>query len=110
MKDLIPRKVKLGRLTWTVRIVPAEVLEKVASECFAKPTEIYGLCVKDDQAIYLLEDLSDVDMVDTLTHELIHALEYTYGFKVPHDKVNKLGTHGGRLLYDNFIRRRNFKD
>ena len=58
------RKLKIGAHTFTVKIEDSGLLEDGS----------HGICKYDDNTIAVSSDLSDSQMVKTLWHEILHAL------------------------------------
>lgn len=104
MKDFIPKSIRIGKDAWKVKFTGEDGMDALAEE-HGFTGELEGVCLYERQEIYLLDTLSGVDLIDAFTHELLHALHHTYDFKMPHSLVYALGTHGGRLVYDNFLKK-----
>lgn len=104
MRDFIPPSIKIGGANWKVCFVDDAGMDALA-EAHGFSGELEGVCLYKKRLIYLLETLSGVDLIDTFVHELLHALHHTYDFKMPHSLVYALGTHGGRLVFDNFLKK-----
>lgn len=104
MREFVPKSIRIGKDTWKIRFTDEGGMDALAEE-HGFSGELEGLCLFEKRLICLLDSLSGVELIDAFVHELLHALHYTYDFKMPHSLVYALGTHGGRLVYDNFLKR-----
>ena len=50
----------------------------------------YGLCYFDLKEIHISCGLSPVELMDTVTHEILHAIAHENDFELKHDIINVL--------------------
>jgi hypothetical protein len=53
-------------------------------------TDCLGECRFEAKQIALLKGRSDAETFETLIHEVLHAIEYEYGVKLPHKSIYAL--------------------
>ncbi len=87
MKTKVPTTIKFMSKRWTVK--------------FKKIKKEFGLCDHRKLRISLMEDQPEEHMLDTLMHELVHALDYEMGIGLKEKQVAKLGTGLAHLLCEN---------
>lgn len=86
MRDYIPRKMDLrGKFLvkdeiWHVKFVDKKRL----------PEDTWGICDPSTNEILILKTLSPTITFDTWLHEILHAIEFSYDLKIPHDLIVKL--------------------
>lgn len=61
-----------------------------------------GLCDEQDNMIYIKRGQSTKDKVKTFIHELLHAIEISHNFNIPHRLVYALEEPIYQLIKDNF--------
>lgn len=89
----VPRELLIGESLWVIkfaRVVPGE--EK----------DLLGLCNPCEKTIYIKQKQSFQERLDTLIHELIHAINFEYNFEIKHQHIYKLATCFAKLVVDNF--------
>lgn len=89
----IPREIHLGDSIWKVKFV-----RKIPDEA----EDTLGLCDPSECTIYIKQGQSYVSRLDTLFHEIIHAIENEYEFDLDHKHVYKLGEALAKFFVDNF--------
>lgn len=52
--------------------------------------DVYGLCDYDKKIIYIKKKMSAMESRRTFWHELTHAMEFEYGFQIPHSVVHEM--------------------
>jgi hypothetical protein len=92
----IPRTVKVGAYTYTVR--KKKKLEKVDN------SSVWGLCDRDNWIIYLQSGMDKKREIEVFLHECIHAIETGYGLSFTEHEVNLLGLALLALINDNKLR------
>lgn len=93
MKPKIPKEMMIGDELWSVRFT-----RNIPS----KDKDLYGLCDPSDKTIYIRPGLSYRQRLDTLIHELIHALEFEHGFELEHKHVYKIAEGLVNIWLENF--------
>lgn len=51
---------------------------------------IMGQCIPDVLEIHILEGLNEIDLVSTIIHEVLHAVEYGLQRSISHSLIYKL--------------------
>src|SRR5687768_6833835 len=64
----------------------------------SKKFHTYGECRFDDRQIVVAMNQSETEMMQTLIHEIIHALTYENQIEIPHKAVHKLEAAVLRML------------
>lgn len=72
-----------------VKIKPGVFYEVVWVDKFDDPDQL-GYCTADKRLIYIKKDLSEKESMTIFLHELLHALEFEYGLKIPHKLIYSL--------------------
>lgn len=49
-----------------------------------------GSCCSDSRQILIRNDLTPRQKTITLIHEILHAMQFEYGIKIPHESVDQL--------------------
>lgn len=62
-----------------------------------------GLCDAGKKAIFIKKGLTKMQTFRTLTHELLHAIEFEYELKIPHSLVYQLEKSIVDTLLYNFL-------
>lgn len=62
---------------------------------------IEGLCIPDEKAIFIRQGQTLDERIDTYLHELIHAIEFEYNFRLKHKHVYKLSEALVQIFCDN---------
>lgn len=93
LKDF-PREVEVGDDVWAVRFV-----RRVPGH----PDHILGLCDPSEHTLFIRLGQSPADRFETFLHEVLHAIEESYGFRIPHRLIYRLERPIARLLFDNFM-------
>lgn len=92
----LPKKIVVGDSLWTIR--------QVREVPRVKPLqELYGRADWDVELITIKSGLPFPKKLETLVHELLHAIEAEYSIVIPHALVHKLDAPIARLLLDNFL-------
>ena len=95
MKDY-PRQIQVGDSVWGVRFV-----RRLADPSPGSIT--WGACDPSDQVIYIRLGQSQTERLKTFLHELLHAIEFEYGFEMPHRLIHRLEDPLVRFLMDNYL-------
>lgn len=80
----IKRRWEFNGWVWRVRVVtrfPKGIKPR------SKRWQVDGACqpyTDRTGTIYIRRGMSDLDTLSTLVHELFHALEFSFGFSIPH--------------------------
>lgn len=64
--------------------------------------KLSGLCDGSSHIIYLKKGMSKSQAFRTLTHELLHAIEFEYEIEVPHKLIHQFERGICDLLLSNF--------
>lgn len=91
-----PRRLTINGLRWKIRFV-AEIWTNNPREV------IWGCCYPDSREIHIRRDLEPEDMLHTVVHEVMHALEVSYRFRIPHKLIEKLERPIAELLQHNVL-------
>lgn len=89
-----PKELIIGRRTWAVVF------------CDAVPDgdpSWHGYCWEYEDTIYLVKGYSPRNTFETFIHEIMHALEYTWNIKIPHELIYILQRPIARFVRDNFF-------
>jgi hypothetical protein len=87
------REYHVGEETYSLRFVA-----KIPGES----SETLGLCDPESRVIYVKKGLSKAMLFRTVTHELIHALEFEYELPIKHSLVYQLERALVDMLLMNF--------
>lgn len=96
-----PRSVLIGAHRWRVAVVTQEYCDEVADDCLDNGESAAGLCWPARRTIYLSRELDGLELLDSFMHEVEHAFEAEYGYRVPHWIVEKQGTQWARFIVAN---------
>jgi hypothetical protein len=93
-KAVRPRRIRVLGKRYDIKYLPTEQLP-----------DVYGLCHKGDQRIEVRDGLPDGEEVDTVLHEVLHAILHGMGVQLPEATEEKfvLATASGLVgvLQDN---------
>lgn len=78
----LPKRVKIKRRWWTI-IATDEYIIYQGRRC-------RGLCNGDTREIHIYTGQREKMIFSTLLHELLHAIEFTYGVQMPHRLIFEL--------------------
>lgn len=62
-----------------------------------------GLTCPADNIIYIKTGLKPKERWETYIHEVLHAIEFSWGFRIPHKLIYRLEKPLVMLLIENFI-------
>ena len=62
-----------------------------------------GFTCPETHEIFIRKTLSAEEVLETLIHEYIHAIELEYDIDIPHDLIYQLEIPIRRLLLDNYL-------
>jgi Zn-dependent peptidase ImmA (M78 family) len=93
----IPRRWLVGDNVWTVKFVRKFKWDGV------KDSDLMGLCDPERQEILIKVGIDQKDRIETLVHELLHAIEFEYDIKIGHKLIKKLEGPITKLIIENFI-------
>ncbi len=74
---MYPDKLRVGSRIYRVRFVSS----------IRRNKNNLGICDEHRGEILIRKDLSEDEKLKTLVHELLHAMEFEYQIKMPHDAV-----------------------
>lgn len=93
-KRLYPSKIKVGKSTYRVKLVPH--IEEINGNVTR------GYCESEEKLITLLSTQNEKDLFSTFIHELLHAIEAEHKVKLKHSLVYALETPVAEALLRNF--------
>ncbi len=96
MKSNLPEKIKIAGTDWTIESKPMDSMEKYHGT--------FGLTYSMQSKIIIVITGNNHADVDTLLHEIFHAIFFTYGIQEDDDEertVAALGTAWVQVLRDN---------
>lgn len=85
--------IKIGNLTWKINLVNER--NRNLYDLYADPKEsdtrdaAMGMCYKNLCSIFISNDMTDQNMKRTITHELTHAILYTYGLLASRNELDE---------------------
>lgn len=85
----------------SVRVLGKTYLVVPVEEGPLNPAVNLGQCLNADQVLYISTAQGDEQMLDTLLHELLHALEYAFALDLEERTVHSLATGLFALFRDN---------
>jgi hypothetical protein len=91
MRKLSSRKVQFGNLYWTVNSVNQEEL----------PENCVGQCSPPMEATINILEQGGMEDIDTLLHEIIHAMDFAHSIKLTENQTDKLAYMFSMFLRDN---------
>lgn len=74
-----PKELTINGISWRVVFV-----DQIQGE------DLLGLCDSENRTIQIIRRLKPKTRLAIFLHELIHAIEYSYSFSIPHGKIYKL--------------------
>ena len=93
----IPRRLRIGRQTWTIRFVKEIQSGSSGSVCL-------GMAYLDEHRIDIVMGMTPRLRQEIFLHELFHALAETHGFRIPHGALNSLADNLERCFHKNGIK------
>lgn len=93
----IPKKLWIKESEWTIKSIKA-----IPEHGNTKKSVTLGLCDPSDKIIYLKTGLPYQLKLDTVLHEIIHAIEFEYDFEIEHRHVYILAEAMAKVFVDNF--------
>lgn len=91
---------KLPKIPPRLKIKNKVVYEIVWVESFADP-DVLGECRFDSKQIAIKDGLSEREAFKTFVHEVLHAVEFERGVKIPHRAIYQLEDAVFYLLFHN---------
>lgn len=79
-----PERLKIGDRYYRIRFVKS--IRGCKKSVLSKGTNV-GLCDEARAEILIRAELTTDEKLATLIHELIHAMEFEYQIKIPHEAV-----------------------
>jgi hypothetical protein len=76
-----PREILVGEELWKIRW---------KRKIIDNGVECLGLCCSLTKTIYIRLGQNKKERLSTLYHEVLHAIEYSYGIEIPHQLVYDL--------------------
>jgi hypothetical protein len=92
-KVKLPKRVRIKRKWWTIIGVDEYIIYQ-GRKC-------RGLCNGNTREIHIYTRQREKMILSTLLHELLHAIEFTYGLSVPHRLIFELEGPLAELLIKN---------
>lgn len=87
----------------TLRVKDADYAVRVVATIPDDPKgRLVGLCCAETETIYLAKNQSDRDLLKTLIHEILHAVEFEWDIDIRHKQIYALEEPLYRLIADNF--------
>lgn len=86
-----PKEILLNGINW--RVVWVDRIDG---------PDTLGLCDSENKTIQLMKGQKPKERLITFIHECTHAIEYSYGFEIPHSKVYRFSEALTDLLILNF--------
>jgi hypothetical protein len=93
-----PRQLLIGESIWTVRFV-----RRIEHEQPDAKKVTVGLCCAESQTVYIRQGIRPALRLETFIHEVTHAMEFEYGFKLNHDDIHLLDEPWAKFLIQNFL-------
>lgn len=62
-----------------------------------------GICDPEKCEVLIRRSLTAERALEVLVHEYLHAIEFEYNIKIPHEMIKKLEGPISRLLLDNYL-------
>lgn len=91
MRKLSDRKVRFGSLSWNIQSVEPSDL----------PEGCLGLCSPPMEASISILEQGGMEDVDTLLHEIIHAMDFAHLLKLTESQTDRLAYMLSMFLRDN---------
>lgn len=95
-KRFYPKRLKIRNKMYELSLVNLDEKEENSD------TILRGFCVPTAKFIAVEKGLSELEVLSTLIHEVLHAIETEYKFTIPHRMVYGLEVPLARFLADNF--------
>lgn len=86
-----PKELVINGISWRVVFV-----DKIQGN------DLLGLCDSENRTIQVVRKLKPKTRLVIFIHECLHALEYSYSFSLPHNKIYALSEYLADLLIVNF--------
>lgn len=93
----LPKQLLVGDGVWTVKMVRRIGYDNKTDK------ETLGLCDPAESLILIKMGQGKRATFETFIHELMHALEFEYDFRMEHKLIYNLESKVAQLLIDNFI-------
>lgn len=91
-----PKELMINDNVWKIKFV------RSLKEHDTKTKICLGLCCPDERVIKIRNKQNYQDTLDSIIHEIIHALEFEFEFDLDHDHVHTLGETMAKLFVENF--------
>ncbi len=91
----LPRRIIIKSNPWRIFFHRGRVIDEKTRE------EIWGFCSPLRKEIHIAPGQPPLDRLDTLIHEILHAIEAEYGFCLGHEIINLLAPALAALLVEN---------
>lgn len=91
------------RKSWVVNGLIWEIKFKRRLEHIKDGTkgEVLGLTDSESQEVTIKLGLSESDLLETVIHEFLHVLAFSYGIEIPHPLIYLLEKPVANLILDN---------
>ncbi len=91
----VPRELQIGDSFWTIKFV----------RCIEGDLNTLGLCDPSEYTIYIKQGQNYEERLNTVLHEITHAISYEYGFyeALKHAHVYKLAEGFTQIFLDGFM-------
>lgn len=93
-----PRVLKVGESIWTVRFV-----REIPGDTKGAKEITVGLADSEAQEILIRQGLTAALRLETFIHEVTHALEFEFGFQIPHAVLHKADKAWAQFLIENLL-------
>jgi hypothetical protein len=70
-----------------IRLKKGVTYEILRQDEIASDPDCMGLCNADNRTIIIKTSLSDTQALETLIHELLHAIAFEFQIKIPHSLI-----------------------
>jgi hypothetical protein len=85
-----PRELMIKDSIWKIKFV-----RELEGDCL-------GLCDPGEKIIYIKQGQSYQERLDSVLHEVLHAINFEYNFEIKHQHVYKLAEAMARIYVENF--------
>lgn len=65
--------------------------------------EYVGLCDNTTKEIRILRGQPRLDTIEVFCHEILHAIEYSYGIEIPHGIIQLVDRKIAEVVWTNFL-------
>jgi hypothetical protein len=65
--------------------------------------EYVGICDNSTKEIRILRGQPRLDTIEVFCHEILHAIEYSYGIEIPHGIIQLVDRKIAEVVWTNFL-------